>query len=121
MKSIYQAAHGVDAHMVKGLLEQAGIPAQVRGEYLQGALGELPVNGMVTVWVGEPDALRAREILRDWEHSAPEETPGVALDAEPAPESAPRPRSSPRARATAFVAALLLIPVVWWAFTRLMA
>lgn len=117
MKSIYQAAHGVDAHMVRALLEQAGIPAQVRGEYLQGALGELPVNGMVTVWVPEPDAARAREVVRDWEQSEPESFDPVDDDAGSGPVVA-RPRS--RGAATAFVAALLLVPVLWWAFTRLL-
>ena len=117
MKCIYQAAHGVDAHMVRALLEQAGIPAQVRGEYLQGALGELPVNGMVTVWVPEPDAARARELVRDWEQSGPESS-GIADDDAGSDPVVPPPRS--RGVATAFVAALLLVPVLWWAFARLL-
>lgn len=117
MKSIYQAAHGVDAHMVRALLEQAGIPAQVRGEYLQGALGELPVNGMVTVWVPGPDAARARELVRDWEQAVPESS-DTADDATGSGPDAPRPRTG--GVATAVVAALLLIPVLWWAFTRLL-
>ena len=117
MKSIYQAAHGVDAHMVRALLEQAGIPAQVRGEYLQGALGELPVSGMVAVWVPEADAARARELVLDWERSVPEEELSAEQDAASVP-SADQPR--PRGRATALVAALLLVPVLWWAAVRIL-
>lgn len=117
MKSVYQAAHSVDAHMIRALLEQAGIPAQVRGEYLQGALGELPVNGMVTVWVPDADATRARELVRDWEQSTPVESVDDGQDAEPAPAiHAPRPRS----RAIAVIAALLLVPVLWWAVIRIL-
>ena len=117
MKSVYQAAHGVDAHMVRALLEQAGIPAQVRGEYLQGALGELPVNGMVTVWVPEADAGRARELVLAWERSVPEEDVDDGRGAESVP-AAHEPR--PRGRATAAIAALLLVPVLWWAVVRIL-
>lgn len=115
MKSVYQAAHGVDAHMIKALLEGTGIPAQVRGEYLQGALGELPVSGMVTVWVAESDAARARELVLDWEQSVPEETDETELDGEPVPAVGRRRRGS-----RAVVAALLLVPVLWWAMARLL-
>lgn len=116
MKSIYQAAHGVDAHLVRALLEQAGIPAQVRGEYLQGALGELPVNGMVTVWVAEADAAQAREMVARWEQSVPEQGSGEDDRLEPHPETPPARQGG---RATAIVAALLLVPVLWWALSRL--
>ncbi|NLB59364.1 MAG: DUF2007 domain-containing protein, partial [Gammaproteobacteria bacterium] len=117
MKSIYQAAHGVDAHMIRALLEQAGIPAQVRGEYLQGALGELPVSGMVAVWVPEADAARAKELVLDWEQSVPEEDMDDEQDAGGAGEVR-QPR--PRGRAKALVAALLLVPVLWWAAVRIL-
>ena len=118
MKSIYQAAHGVDAHMVRALLEQAGIPAQVRGEYLQGALGELPVSGMVAVWVPEADAARARELVLDWERSVPEEDGDDEQDTGSAGH-ARQPR--PRGRAKALVAALLLVPMLWWAAVRILS
>ena len=117
MKAVYQAAHGVDAHMIKALLEGAGIAAQVRGEYLQGALGELPVSGMVTVWVAEADVARAREMVLDWEQSVPDEDLDEKDNRGAAPTSRhPRRNSS----ATALVAALLLIPVLWWALMRLL-
>lgn len=116
MKMVYQAAHGVDAHMVKAMLEQAGMPAQVRGEYLQGGLGELPVAGLVTVWVSETDATRAREVVLDWEQSVPEEEPDAAHDA----YTTPAPHQSRRRRAAPLIAALLLVPALWWAVTRLL-
>lgn len=116
MKQVYQAAHGVDAHMVRGLLEQAGIPAQVRGEYLQGALGEVPVSGMVTVWVAEHDAARARALVLEWEQSAPDE------GAEPADAGTAPPARHTRRRGlvTGLIAAALLVPVLGWALMRLL-
>ena len=37
MQIVYRAANIIDANLVKGVLEQAGIPAFVSGEYLTGA------------------------------------------------------------------------------------
>jgi hypothetical protein len=53
MRIVYHAEHLVDAHLVKASLEAAGIPAHVAGEYLTGAMGELPVAGLVAVMVPE--------------------------------------------------------------------
>lgn len=117
MKSVYQAAHGFDAHMVRDLLEQEGIAAQVRGEYLQGALGELPAGGMVTVWVAKGDFTRAREVVLAWERSAPDAPAEAEFDDSPAP-ALRAPRTGSRVRA--LVAALLLVPVLWWALVRLL-
>ena len=46
MKCVYQAGEALEAHMVAGLLEQVGIAAQVRGDLLQGGVGELPAAGL---------------------------------------------------------------------------
>ncbi len=51
MRAIYDAQNVVDAHLVKHALEAEGIPAFVRGEYLTGALGDLPMQGLVQVCV----------------------------------------------------------------------
>jgi hypothetical protein len=53
MRIVYHAENLVDAHLVKGALEAAGIPAHVAGEYLTGAMGELPALGLVAVMVPE--------------------------------------------------------------------
>ncbi len=53
MRAIYDAENVVDAHLVKHALDDAGIPAFIRGEYLTGALGDLPMQGLVQVCVPE--------------------------------------------------------------------
>jgi hypothetical protein len=55
MRIVYRAENIIDAHLVRNVLEGAGIPAHVSGEYLTGAMGELPVMGLVTVLVAEHD------------------------------------------------------------------
>ena len=54
MRTVYDAANIIDAHLVKQALEDAGIPAFIRGEALTGGMGELGVFGLVAVMV--PDA-----------------------------------------------------------------
>lgn len=65
MRTVYQAENVVDAHLVKGALEAAGIPAHVAGEYLTGALGELPVQGLVAVMVPVHCMPAALEVVQE--------------------------------------------------------
>ena len=49
MKPVYTAKHPTEAHLIKGMLEAEGIRAEVKGDQLYGAFGELPV--LPTVWI----------------------------------------------------------------------
>lgn len=62
MHIVYRAANIIDANLVKGVLEQAGIPSFVSGEYLTGGVGQLPTSDLVTVMVAAVDVERARPI-----------------------------------------------------------
>lgn len=62
MKIVYRAANIIDANLVKGALEQAGVPAFVSGEYLTGGIGQLPVGDLVNVMVADIDVERARPV-----------------------------------------------------------
>lgn len=68
MRVVYQAEHLLDAHLVRGALEAQGVRAWVNGEYLTGAIGELPVSGLLSVMVSDLDwdaAQRVLEALRE--------------------------------------------------------
>ncbi|MFM1895932.1 MAG: hypothetical protein RLZZ385_1006 [Pseudomonadota bacterium] len=67
MKTVFDAANSLEAHIVLGLLNQAGIQGRIHGEFLQGAMGELPAMGLVRVLVSDSDYPRAREIIADWD------------------------------------------------------
>lgn len=66
MRVVYEAENLIDAHLVRGALEQAGIPVWVRGEHLTGAMGELPVLGLVAVCVPEAALAEAHRVLATW-------------------------------------------------------
>ncbi len=63
MKIVYRAENIIDANLVKAALAGAGIPAFVAGEYLTGAIGQLPVSDLVTVMVAETDLERSAPIV----------------------------------------------------------
>jgi hypothetical protein len=73
MKTIYEAANAIEAHMLQDLLKQDGIAAHIHGEYLQGGMGELPAAGLVRLAVDEADVDRARALLTSWEQAQPAE------------------------------------------------
>ena len=74
LKKIYVAANAVDAHMLKGLLEQEEIQAVVRGDDfvpLQGGT-LLKMEIRPSVWVFDDEHLvRARELADDFGHHPP--------------------------------------------------
>jgi putative signal transducing protein len=79
MIRIYSAATLPDAHLVRGLLGQAGIDATVFNENLQGGLGEIPfTHAYPEVWiVDERDLRRAREVIRQIERPAGSSRPVI--------------------------------------------
>lgn len=99
----YEAANGLEAHMIADLLKQEGIEAEVSGQHLQGAVGELPAAGLVRVLVEEDQYLQARAIIQRWESTD---------------VGAPTAPVRPRKRWPAFLAGLLLGVGATWAVTR---
>ena len=78
MKTLYQAASAVEAHMLRDLLKREGIVAHIHGEHLQGAMGELPAAGLIRLVVDEPDFDRARLVVDQWDAEQPAHTPTVS-------------------------------------------
>jgi hypothetical protein len=63
LETIYKAADGTQAHMIRVALEVEDIPVHIAGEALMGAVGELPATMLqVEVQVPPEFAERAREI-----------------------------------------------------------
>lgn len=67
MRIAYRAENLFDAHLVKDALERADIPAFIGGEYLIGAVGQLPARDYMTVLVPESSLPAAESIVREVE------------------------------------------------------
>lgn len=66
MQRIYNAQDIMEGNILKGLLGQCGIAANLSGYYLQGGIGELPVSGTVSIWVEDQDVEQARSIVDEY-------------------------------------------------------
>ena len=67
MHIIYRAQNLFDAHLVKDALEHGEIPAFISGEYLTGAIGQLPAMDYIAVMVPDSSIPAASAIVRDVE------------------------------------------------------
>lgn len=65
MRKVYEADSYIDAQITRGWLESAGVPALLAGEHLGGGIGELPVAGLHSLWVGDELELEARAALAE--------------------------------------------------------
>lgn len=78
MKQVFVAQHPTEAHLVQGLLEANGIIAEVHGESLFSARGEVPATSdtLPSVWVLDDDqASKARVVLAEY---GSQEDPGAS-------------------------------------------
>jgi hypothetical protein len=63
-----------EAHIVSGMLNAAGITAQVRGHYLAGGYGELPISTdtLPSVWIEDMAQIaNARTLISEYERPGP--------------------------------------------------
>lgn len=67
MHIVYRAENLFDAHLVKDALERQQIPAFIAGEYLTGAVGQLPARDFVAVMVADTQLPAAGAIVREVE------------------------------------------------------
>ncbi|URL59120.1 DUF2007 domain-containing protein [Luteibacter flocculans] len=80
MRIAYHAETLIDAHLVKDALERAEIPAFIAGEFLTGAVGQLPARDFVAVMVPEAAAEAAEGIVRALDAQLAEARAAVAAD-----------------------------------------
>ena len=75
LKTLYEAANAVEAQMLVDLLKQRGLTAHVHGANLTGAMGDLPLTGLVRLVIATEDHARARDVIDTWETTQPAQTP----------------------------------------------
>ena len=74
MKLIYTAANLADAHLVRNMLQQAGIAVHIFNEYAMAAMGEMPIGSAYPqVWISQlHQEQHARAVIADYEQRSPE-------------------------------------------------
>lgn len=67
MLKLYEAADRIEAQILKDSLRDHGIESVILGDYLSGAMGELPANIYPEVWVlDDQEMVKARRLLSDF-------------------------------------------------------
>jgi len=69
MKLVYEANQLGEAHIIKHLLERAGLHPIIHGEYLQGGVGEIAASGLLKVMVNEASYDEAKSIIQAWDEA----------------------------------------------------
>ena len=69
MLKLYAAANLQEAHLIAGMLAQAGIESQLFNQHSQGALGEIPLGeSYPEIWLSdERDLGLAKKLLSNYE------------------------------------------------------
>jgi hypothetical protein len=67
MIAVFDALNSLEAHALKIYLIGNGIDARVGGDYLQGAMGDLPAMGIIRVFVEDTDSIRAKKLIEQYQ------------------------------------------------------
>lgn len=67
---VYRAANSTEAHMLRGILEQQGVPVRLIGDGLSSGFGELPMDVIqVELQVPSGFAEFARQLIEEFEQA----------------------------------------------------
>lgn len=116
MRILYEASNAIEAHLLKDLLDQEGVPAVIHGEFLQGAMGELPAAGLIRLMVADEHYAAGRALIERWEAAAP-------ADQDDSPEAAVRPaaddtRRPPARNPRGMWIAVVIVAAACWLYAR---
>lgn len=71
MRRIYEPQDLIEAEMLIGMLASEGISVHLCGWHLVGALGELPLGGLLGLLVDDAEALRAQALIAAYNAAQP--------------------------------------------------
>ncbi len=69
MRLVFEASQIAEAHIIKHLLERAGLFAAIHGEHLQSGVGEIPASGLLRVMTNDADYNEAKSIIQAWDEA----------------------------------------------------
>ncbi|MGE7990204.1 putative signal transducing protein [Pseudomonas sp. NPDC089554] len=71
MQRIYEPASLMEAEMLVGMLASEGIEVHVIGRDLVGAMGDLPMHGLLALAVADEQAGYARQLIDEYNAAQP--------------------------------------------------
>ncbi|WP_462381576.1 putative signal transducing protein [Pseudomonas sp. Marseille-QA0892] len=73
MRRVYEPRDLLEAEMLIGMLDGEGIEVHLSGRHLIGAVGELPIAGLLGLHVADEDAERARQLIDTYNAAEPQQ------------------------------------------------
>jgi hypothetical protein len=83
--AVFRGSDYIEAQLITGLLRNAGIEVFLQGALLQGALGDLPATGHLSIFVAESDRTAAQRIIEEYERGE------LSIDEDSEPPAADTP------------------------------
>ena len=81
MLLVYEAENLIDGQLALDELRAGGLQAVMKGQYLSGAVGELPTAGLISIWITEPlHEQRALDLIAGYESDKRREHPPAPCD-----------------------------------------
>lgn len=71
MQRVYEPVDLLEAELLLVMLASEGVTAHLSGRHLLGAMGELPVNGLLGLQVADEQAERARLLITAYNAAQP--------------------------------------------------
>lgn len=71
MQRIYEPENLLEAQLLLGMLASEGVTAHLTGTHLLGAIGELPVAGLLGLLVADDQAQRASSLIAAYNAAQP--------------------------------------------------
>lgn len=71
MRRIYEPADLMEAELLVAMLASEGITAHLSGQHLLGAVGELPVSGLLGLQVADAQAECAQQLITGYNTAQP--------------------------------------------------
>lgn len=71
MRRVYEPADLMEAELLVVMLASEGVSAHISGRHLLGAMGELPVSGLLGLQVEDVQAERAQQLITGYNAAQP--------------------------------------------------
>ena len=75
MQCVYRPQDMTEATLLQRMLTDHHINCHISGQYLQGAVGDLPAHDLLALWLSDEDAARGSQLINDYLAASPLDEP----------------------------------------------
>ncbi|MEH6567053.1 MAG: DUF2007 domain-containing protein [Halopseudomonas sp.] len=80
MQCVYRPLDLSEATLLQRMLADHHIDCHISGQYLQGAVGDLPAHDLIALWLSDEDAIRGSRLINDYLSASPLDEQNQQID-----------------------------------------